>query len=686
MLTLALLLAAAPAASAPSSAHKLSLKTLVLYENGLGYFERKGTLPEGATADIPLEPGQLDDALKSMVVLSDQGVASVEFAPPLAEEAARSLAALPSADEQRSLEAVIRSLKGVEVKVTPVSGAALKGRVLEISDEQEDHDKDGHPLPTPTLMVFGENGLARVRLHDIVSVRPSDPAVQLAWDRALQADATQPDRQTLKVRGAHGGGNVAVGYTTEAAVWRTTYRLVVAGREKAAGRLQGFGLVHNDSDEPWEGVKVSLVSGHPASFLFPLAGPRYSRRELVSPQDGLDVSPQLTSEEAREHLRGPRQVAGASGLGMIGTGSGGGGMGYGVGSASLGRVGTVGRGAGEMSEILEGGPTPLDPAAVSEAGELFLYHVKEPVFLAPRRSALLPIIDTKVTAEPITLVDPRGTSLGVRLTNDTALTLEEGTLSIFTDSVYAGEAQLDRVKPKEVRVIRHGQDLDLNASSYDNTARGPVRQARINGQMLEVHRVNTLSHVLSLDSRSERPRTVLFELPQEGYRVVSGAEEDVRSPGQPRYARLKLEPHEKKDVTVNEEGSFRETIALDSIAKDRVDQLLEGAPEEVKKLLLAVRAEVVRRDTAAQQVAEVNASIIETEKDLARVRDNLAAAGKGGASKTAEKLGEQMMQLEQKLAGLRSRVKDLGVAQEAARKALVSIGSTPKVATAESRR
>jgi hypothetical protein len=174
---------------------------------------------------------------------------------------------------------------------------------------------------------------------------------------------------------------------------------------------------------------------------------------------------------------------------------------------------------------------------------------------------------------------------------------------------------------------------------------------------------------------------VLFELPQEGYRVVSGAEEDVRSPGQPRYARLSLKPHEKKDVTVNEEGSFRETIALETIPKDHVDQLLEGqVPDDAKKLLLAVRAEVVRRDTAQSQLAEVNASIAETEKDLARVRDNLAAAGKGGASKTADKLGEQMIQLEQKLSGLRARVKDLGVAHEAARKALVMIGTTQKVA------
>ena len=83
-----LLLAAAPV---PAAA-KLPLKSLTLYENGIGYFERRGQLPAGAVAEIPLEPGQLDDALKSMVVVSDKGVASVEFAPPLLLEHSRETA------------------------------------------------------------------------------------------------------------------------------------------------------------------------------------------------------------------------------------------------------------------------------------------------------------------------------------------------------------------------------------------------------------------------------------------------------------------------------------------------------------------------------------------------------------------------------------------------------------------
>jgi hypothetical protein len=80
---------------------------------------------------------------------------------------------------------------------------------------------------------------------------------------------------------------------------------------------------------------------------------------------------------------------------MIGSGTGSGGGGYGYGS-----VGTVGRGGGTgtftgVSTLLEGGPTPLAPAAVSEAGDLFLYTVAEPVQLGARTSALLPILDAR---------------------------------------------------------------------------------------------------------------------------------------------------------------------------------------------------------------------------------------------------------------------------------------------------
>lgn len=45
-----------------------------------------------AVAEIPLKPGRVDQALKSLVVVWAQGVTSVELAPPLsAQEGKQSL-------------------------------------------------------------------------------------------------------------------------------------------------------------------------------------------------------------------------------------------------------------------------------------------------------------------------------------------------------------------------------------------------------------------------------------------------------------------------------------------------------------------------------------------------------------------------------------------------------------------
>jgi hypothetical protein len=55
-------------AAAPASSGPLPLEALVLYENGMGYVERRGVVPPGKVAESALEPGQLDDALKALVV------------------------------------------------------------------------------------------------------------------------------------------------------------------------------------------------------------------------------------------------------------------------------------------------------------------------------------------------------------------------------------------------------------------------------------------------------------------------------------------------------------------------------------------------------------------------------------------------------------------------------------------
>jgi hypothetical protein len=98
---------------------------------------------------------------------------------------------------------------------------------------------------------------------------------------ATAATAAAALTRTLELD-AQPGSKVALGYLGEAPLWRASYRLLLEANGSAT--LQGWALLHNDSNEDWRGLAVELVNGRPDSFLFPLAAPRYSERRLVTPE------------------------------------------------------------------------------------------------------------------------------------------------------------------------------------------------------------------------------------------------------------------------------------------------------------------------------------------------------------------------------------------------------------------
>src|SRR5690606_32825066 len=137
-----------------------------------------------------------------------------------------------------------------------------------------------------------------------------------------------PQSLSLSVERA---GKIELGYVAETPVWRTSYRVVLDDAGSAI--LQAWALVHNDTDEDWKRVKVELANGEPISFLFPLAAPRYARRELIAPEVDLFTVPQLALRTpdslwadgyGGEASFGVGFGAGAGGLGMVGVGGGGG--------------------------------------------------------------------------------------------------------------------------------------------------------------------------------------------------------------------------------------------------------------------------------------------------------------------------------------------------------------------------
>lgn len=684
--------AAGPACD-PRAGAPLPLTALTLYATGVAYHERAGRIADGALAEIPVGPGQLDDVLKTIVILSEAGVASLEYDPPASPDAANEEVGLSNEDDPGDLASIAGALRGVAVRVEREDGAPLEGRLLGVERQRiaerdsavprddaagdedgeatsgEDTRISGARAAYRALLVFGEMGLASVPIDEVISIRPIDPLIMHAWDRAARAQSRQPMPRSIRVRGASGGGSVTVGYTTEASVWRTTYRLILSESEVAPPRLQGFALVHNQTDEDWRGVTVTLVSGRPSSFLFPLASPRYSRRELVSPDDGLEPAPQLLTREARGHLAGSATGDSAVGFGSLSTSGSGGGYGYGAGEISH-RIGWAGKVA--PSDLLKEGPSPLAPAFVSDASDLFLYTVIEPVHLGARRSALLPIVDARIEAERVTIIDrDEPARLGVRLYNSTELTLEAGVMAVYADGAFAGETRTSRLKPGEVRVVTHGEDLDLEASVSALDRKGPARAVRRAGGGAVVHRVDRRVHVIDLTSRSTRPRTLLLALEGEAYRVSKGAEEDARSPGEPRYARVLLGPRERRKTEVVEEGAVKTTFDVFDVKE--IDGLLSsGDLEEASRAaLVRARIEAVRARGAEEAAAEAKKKLEEAESDVVRLRASVAAAGKSSAHAATDALASKLVRSEDDLARLRSVRERASKLRDSARKAVL---------------
>src|SRR5579871_493890 len=451
------------AGAAGSASPALPLTKLRLYDTGVAYYERSGRL-DARGATLPVPTGHLDDVLKTLVVLSHDGgrIGGVEFASSVSKGMARTLAGLPAeADAPIGYPDLLQSLKGTHVLVTTAK-ERFAARLVDaetVETEQpappeEKADKDRPPAVVHTkelmlLLLTDASEVRRLKARDVLSLRPTDPGFSARLGAALDALSSHGAQSERSLRVSGSSKAVTLGYIAEAALWRTTYRLVIGPGEQTV--LQGWALLHNDTDEDWNGVRVELVNGQPDSFLYPLAAPRYASRPLVTPQNELSTVPQLLDTTV-DALWGDHSET-------SGTGSGGGGYGSGFG---LGSIGTVGHGAGisvsdsnatvsASDELQVGNLANVEEAEGVEAGELFTYKLPEPLTLKARGSALVPFLQRRVTAERIswcaTASDPP--RAGVRLVNSTDQTLPGGPLSVFAEGGFSGEATIDRLKPRE---------------------------------------------------------------------------------------------------------------------------------------------------------------------------------------------------------------------------------------------
>lgn len=732
-------------AARAGAAQTLPIRRVILYSNGVAYVERRGTVTGHAEVDLSFKQSQVDDVLKSMVVL-DLGrgrVGAVSYnssAPPSARMADIPFSISPAtAGTAGGLAGVLGQLQGARVAVTTSSGRTASGSILTV-EERRTPPADPQKTPTVThaLVIASEGGeLQSFDLAEVRAVRLLDEGTRrdVGEFAAASASARRRDAKTITVTSDGAGAReMLVSYTVAAPIWKTTYRVVLDAEGKPF--FQGWAIVDNVSDEDWEGVQLSLISGTPVSFIQPIQKPFYRYRPVVPMPGDLSLSPQVYEPESGEAAGGvPNTVVGSvndvNGAAVVNaavtvtsdaTGqqfstqtdsegvfrtpalTGGGYTvtvsapgfkqyvvnGVRVGAAraanvsltlevasvnetvnvtaadvdaprprpgltnNLSNLAVNGRNfnftidgvnaegfAAKAQPSLGARMTSSESGVVAaaeggEIGDLFEYKIEQPVTVRRDRSALIPILQTRMEGSRVSVYNQSaGRSRpmsGMLLKNTSRLTLEGGALTVIDGDAYAGEALLERLKPEEKRLISFALDLGTLVTVRDAAEDSPAFAVRIaHGTLYATHH-HRVKKVYTLRNQTDRARTVYVEHPvRQGWELDDKISPVPEGKSQSFYRfRVELPAGETREVTVGERERGIETYALSNVTSDQIRlfvtrRYIDDATRDALQNILDLKA---RLASAHARVASIDREIAEIGTDQTRLRQNIETLSK----------------------------------------------------------
>ena len=262
----------------------LPIRRVVLYKSGVGYFEHLGTVTGNQQLAVPFSGDQLDDVLKSLtaVDLGNGRVTGVSYDSPTPIDRQLEALQLPLGEGATAIQ-LLAALRGSRVEVRGATGAVVTGRLLN-AESRVSHQPGEPSVERDEISLVTDAGeIVTLPVTANSRIRVADPDRRQELGRYLSITASNgarsPRRMVISTAGT-GSRQFLVSYVGEAAVWKTTYRLIFPAGGRAP-LLQGWAVVDNVSGADWTDVELSLVAGAPQAFRQALSLPVFANRPTV---------------------------------------------------------------------------------------------------------------------------------------------------------------------------------------------------------------------------------------------------------------------------------------------------------------------------------------------------------------------------------------------------------------------
>lgn len=594
------------------------IRRIALFKHGMACFEREGRIQDNQTVELAFKERDMNDALKSLVVLDLDGgvIASVSFegadaSTRTADEVGLELQA------DNALAGLLQKLSGAPLKLK-LAGREITGVSLGL--DRVERRADQQTLVERRLAFRRSDGrLASYPLFDIEEVELLDERANQDLERALAANLYSRKRELRRLsmftRGV-GERRLFVSYVIEAPVWKTSYRMILgAGGERL---LQGWALVDNTHDEDWIDVQLSLVAGLPVSFVHDLYSPRYRQRpEIRVETEAAYGAPILETGLAppmeMEELMAAADFAGAPGAPP---------------------APAYAQPAKRSSRQLAAAAPAQAVTRKVETGDFYVYDIDHPVTVKRGETALVPILSAAFEGERIAVynesIREKNPMASLRFKNTTELTLEGGPVTLYEGDDYLGEAMLDSTRPGEERLLPFAVELACRISKDHKSERGHVFRSVLVEQQLTLHCWTIERTIYRIDnSANERTLELLLDHP-----IIPGAE--LMAPASAHEiteTRYRFKTSIPARASVNFEVALRRRdyvyygllqLQEGQLQEFRMGGFIDAASEKQIRELYAVQGRIAALEEERGRVQEEYALLADGQK---RVRDNLKALG-----------------------------------------------------------
>ena len=604
-----LLLALLPAVtlsaqSAPSTTNAtVPMRRVVLFSSGVGYYQHDGVVTGHAATELRFKADQINDVLKSLVLQDRDGGHVNAVTYPSQAPLSRALKSFQvDITSNPSLADLLNQLRGAHVTVH-LGQERVTGTILGVESRRK-AAAVGEPLVVPTLDLLSDGTIRAIELPSVSGLSLDDPQLQEELAKALTAlvQARDQDKKPVTVDfNGTGERRVRIGYIVEAPVWKTSYRLLLGDKRN---QLQGWAIVENQTENDWNDVSLSLVSGRPISFVMNLYQPLYATRPTVVPRLFAALHPQVYENGISTRLDSVAMTPTAP----LGARAGNGAISIRGASTMLSEVVVTATGSEEDQTV-------QSVAEATDLGQLFEYSVGN-VTLPRQKSAMLPIIADSVGIERVSIFNasvlPRHALTGVRLTNSTGKLLLQGPITVLDRDTYAGDARIDDVPAGEQRLLSYGVDLQLTVDVTQDNHVDRLMSGRIVNGVLQLETKQRYTRAYVARNVTAHDKTLVIEHPRRaGFELVDTQRPAEQLPNLYRFQGL-VPANKTATLTVKEEYISSSSIAL------------LGA--DVGPLLAYTRnADIPRpvRD-ALERAAQLRQALSQTEREINEHTQQLA--------------------------------------------------------------